>query len=212
MKLTALRFLILTSLIFLISVFGSRNHAQTSGKSAGERPASGAAAKADTSAKSTPAKDEKTGGSPAGAGTSAEPLANAPEAATTGRGAASALNYRYEAKGRRDPFKSLDVVTTIQATTAPIVRPPGLKGQLVSEINVVGIVKSKDGYMALANGYRGKTFFIHSKDELFDGKVLQIKSDTVVFSQTLTDNLGRKITQEVVKKLYPTRGEGKDAK
>ncbi|MGH9425473.1 MAG: hypothetical protein ACRD2L_04095, partial [Terriglobia bacterium] len=38
--------------------------------------------------------------------------------------------YKYEAKGRRDPFRSLDVSATVQASTAPTVRPPGLKGQL----------------------------------------------------------------------------------
>lgn len=217
MRVIALRFLILTSLMTLFSVLEAQHIAQKDDKSTVEKPVSGgAAAKAVTAAKNTLAKDEKIGGLPAssvtGAATSTEPPSSSRTALATGTGTAPALNYRYEAKGRRDPFKSLDVVTAIQATTAPIVRPPGLKGQLVSEINVVGIVKSKDGYMALANGYRGKTFFIHSKDELYDGKVLQIKSDTVVFSQTLTDNLGRKITHEVVKKLYPTRGEGKDEK
>ncbi|MCI0621432.1 MAG: hypothetical protein L0387_07150 [Acidobacteria bacterium] len=120
--------------------------------------------------------------------------------------------YKYEAKGRRDPFRSLDVVTTVQATSAPTVRPPGLKGQLVSEINLAGIVKSKNHYMAMATGYRGKTYFIHPNDELYDGKVIDIKSDAVIFSQTFTDSQGRKLSQQVVKKLYPTRGEGNDAK
>jgi Tfp pilus assembly protein PilP len=92
------------------------------------------------------------------------------------------------------------------------VRPPGLKGQLVSEINLAGIVKSKNQYMAMATGYRGKTYFLQPNDELYDGKVTEIKSDAVIFSQTLTDGQGRKLSQRVVKKLYPTRGEGNDAK
>lgn len=121
-------------------------------------------------------------------------------------------SYKYEAKGRRDPFRSLDVVNTVQATTAPIVRPPGLKGQLVSEINLVGIVKSKGEYLAMATGYRGKTYFVRPNDELYDGKVAQIRSDAVVFSQILTDSQGRKLSQQVVKKLYPTRGEGNATK
>ena len=120
--------------------------------------------------------------------------------------------YKYEAKGRRDPFRSLDVSTTIQASTAPTVRPPGLKGQLVSEINLAGIVKSKNQYMAMATGYRGKTYFLQQNDDLYDGKVLEIKSDAVIFSQTLTDSQGKKLSQRVVKRLYPTRGEGNDAK
>lgn len=132
--------------------------------------------------------------------------------------AASAANetampgYKYEIKGRRDPFRSLDVTRTIQAVTAPIVRPPGLKGQLISEIKVTGIVRSKGGLMAIVEGFRNKTFFIHANDVLYDGKVVEIRSDAVIFDQTLTDNLGKKVSQQIVKKLYPTRGEGTNEK
>ncbi len=120
--------------------------------------------------------------------------------------------YKYEQRGRRDPFRSLDVTTSMQAASAPIVRPPGLKGQLVSEIKVVGILKNKGELMAIAQGYRNKTYFIHPSDILFDGKVLEIRRDLVLFTQTLTDNFGKKLSQQVTKKLYPTRGEGNNEK
>lgn len=123
-----------------------------------------------------------------------------------------AMNYKYEAKGRRDPFRNLDVQTSVQAASAPIVRPPGLKGQLVSEITLVGIVKKKGVYTALSTGYRGKTFFIRTSDDLYDGKVIEIRNDAVIMNQYLTDSHGKKITKQIVKKLYPTRGEGTDAK
>jgi Tfp pilus assembly protein PilP len=135
-----------------------------------------------------------------------------PTSPTGNGGDAEVPHYKYEAKGRRDPFRTLDVTNTIQAASAPIVRPPGLKGQLVSEIKLVGIVKSKGTLMAIAEGYRSKTFFVHEKADLYDGKVLEIKNDAIVFSQTLTDSLGKKITQQVTKKLYPTRGEGTNAR
>lgn len=123
-----------------------------------------------------------------------------------------AMNYKYEAKGRRDPFRNLDVASSVQSASAPIVRPPGIKGQLVSEIILVGIVKKKGVYTALSTGYRGKTFFIHANDDLYDGKVIEIRNDAVIMNQYLTDSRGKKITQQIVKKLYPTRGEGTDAK
>lgn len=125
---------------------------------------------------------------------------------------APSMNYKYEAKGRRDPFRNLDVLASVQTASAPIVRPPGLKGQLVSEITLVGIVKKKGVYTALSTGYRGKTFFIHPNDDLYDGKVVEIRNDRVIMNQYLTDSHGKKITQQIVKKLYPTRGEGTDAK
>ena len=125
---------------------------------------------------------------------------------------APAMNYKYESRGRRDPFRNLDVAASVQAASAPIVRPPGLKGQLVSEITLVGIVKNKGSFMALSTGYRGKTFFIHPNDDFYDGKVIEIRNDAVAINQYLTDSHGKKISQQIVKKLYPTRGEGKDAK
>jgi Tfp pilus assembly protein PilP len=142
-------------------------------------------------------------------------IASAPPAAAATAPASQAVvvpSYKYEAKGRRDPFRNLDVVNTIQATSAPMLRPPGLKGQLVSEINLVGIVLSKGEYIAMGTGYRGRTYFVHPNDELYDGKVLQIRKDAVVFNQIVNDSQGKKLSQQVVKKLYPTRGEGNDAK
>jgi Tfp pilus assembly protein PilP len=139
----------------------------------------------------------------------------APPAATATAPASQAVvvpSYKYEANGRRDPFRNLDVVNSIQATLAPRLRPPGLKGQLVSEINLVGIVLSKGEYIAMATGYRGRTYFVRPHDELYDGRVVQIRKDAVVFNQIVNDSQGKKLAQQVVKKLYPTRGEGNDAK
>ncbi|HVN80342.1 MAG TPA: hypothetical protein VMW38_15205 [Terriglobia bacterium] len=141
----------------------------------------------------------------------APPASTAPVAAPSAN--ESALpNYKYEIKGRRDPFRSLDITHSIQAASAPIVRPPGLRGQLVSEIKVVGIVRAKGGLEAIVQGYHNKTFFVHANDVLYDGKILEIRNDVVVFNQTLTDNLGKQISKQVVKKLYPTRGEGTNEK
>ena len=149
------------------------------------------------------------------AGSIQQPTANSTSsvpAASPSANEAAVPNYKYEIKGRRDPFRSLDVTRTIQAASAPIVRPPGLRGQLVSEIKVVGIVKSKGGLLAIVQGYRNKTFFVHANDVLYDGKVLEIRNDVVILNQTLTDNLGKQISKQVVKKLYPTRGEGTNEK
>jgi Tfp pilus assembly protein PilP len=137
-----------------------------------------------------------------------------PAAAISNPGAADSTvsNYKYETRGRRDPFRTLEVTNTIQASAAPIVRPAGTKGQLVSEIKLIGVVKSKDGIRAIAQGYRGRTFFIHPGDDLYDGKVLEVRNDSLLLSQILTDSFGKKITQQVVKKLHPTRGEGTNEK
>jgi Tfp pilus assembly protein PilP len=120
------------------------------------------------------------------------------------------MNYKYEIRGRRDPFRPLDVAAaSFQTTQVPMVRPPGLKGQLVSEIRLVGIVETRSGILAMVQGYRSRTFFLHANDALYDGKVAEIRKDAVVFSQILKDTQGKTMTQQVVKKLQPTRGEGR---
>ena len=108
-----------------------------------------------------------------------------------------------------DPFKALDVVSTFQTTQAPIVRPPGLKGQLIVEIRLVGIVQTPNGMLAMTQGYKNRTYFLHPNDALYDGKVLDIRKDGVVFLQVLKDTEGKTSTQQVVKKLQQTRGEGR---
>jgi Tfp pilus assembly protein PilP len=139
-------------------------------------------------------------------------LPPAPPISSPGAADSTVSNYKYETRGRRDPFRSLDVTNVIQASAAPIVRPAGVKGQLVSEIKLIGVVKSKDGIKAIAEGYRGRTFFIRQGDDLYDGKVLEVRNDSLLLSQILTDSVGKKITQKVVKKLHPTRGEGTNEK
>ena len=73
----------------------------------------------------------------------------APVIGSSSAAESTVTNYKYETRGRRDPFRTLDVTNTIQATAAPLVRPAGPKGQLVSEIKLMGIVKSKDGIMGV---------------------------------------------------------------
>jgi Tfp pilus assembly protein PilP len=138
-----------------------------------------------------------------------EPVAKPGTPAPAPVAPAGDMNYKYEVKGRRDPFRPLDAVTTFQATQAPIVRPPGLKGQLVSEIKLVGIIKSSTGTVAMVQGYRSRSFFLHPNDTLYDGKVVEVRKDAVVFSQILKDAQGKSMTQQIIKKLQPTRGEGK---
>jgi hypothetical protein len=155
------------------------------------------------------------GAPPVNPGKGAAPVPSAPAVATPEAAKTTSpppeedVNYKYEARGRRDPFKALDVVSTFQTSQAPIVRPPGLKGQLIVEIRLVGIVQTPNGMLAMTQGYKNRTYFLHPNDALYDGKVLDIRKDGVVFLQVLKDTEGKTSTQQVVKKLQQTRGEGR---
>jgi hypothetical protein len=123
-------------------------------------------------------------------------------------------DYHYNARGRRDPFVN-PVPKPAQKAAAPpppaaAVRPPGLRGVLVSEAEIAGIVVSKEPSMNVititAPGNR--RYFARIGDSLFDAKIKSIRSDSVTFALTDPgpDSNG---PREIVRKLRPLPGENK---
>ena len=95
----------------------------------------------------------------------------------------------------------------------PVLRPPGLRGVLVSETTIIGVVTSREPSMnvavILAPG--GKTYFATLGDELFDAVIKRIQADAVVFE---VPALGGQTGQgqaapprEVVRRVRTTPGE-----
>lgn len=114
-------------------------------------------------------------------------------------------DYSYASSGRRDPFRSL-LQATRQAE-APTVRPPGLAGMLVQEVRVKGIAEYLDRHRAILVGPDGRTHFAAVGAELFDGRVVEIGEDAVVFEQEVRDVLGARSTRRVVRRLE-NEGQG----
>ena len=93
--------------------------------------------------------------------------------------------YRYEPRGRRDPFVNPVPKPTGAAAVAtqPIVRPDGLPGVLVSEVKVTAIIYSSEPAMKKAMLAAGrKTYFAAQGDSLFDGVIKEIRPNEVVFT------------------------------
>jgi hypothetical protein len=122
-------------------------------------------------------------------------------------------DYHYNARGRRDPFVN-PIPKPAQKTPPPApavaARPPGLRGVLVSEAEIAGIVVSREASMNVititAPGNR--RYFARVGDSLFDAKVKGIKSDSVTFALTDPGN-DSKAPREIVRKLRPLPGENK---
>ncbi len=110
--------------------------------------------------------------------------------------------YTYDPKGRRDPFVSL--LKPVSADTGPRSRPPGLKGFLIQEVALKGIVKTPKGYTGMLLGTDGKSYFVSVGDRLYDGVIISIDASTVTFRQEVTDPLSTVKTRDVKKTLYPT--------
>ena len=98
--------------------------------------------------------------------------------------------------GKRDPFFSpvLQQSTTTGCST-------GKKCLEIGQINVRGVVKSEAGFIAVVTNSLNKAYFLHENDPVFNGYVVKITGDSVVFQESFQDKLGKPLTREVVKKI-----------
>lgn len=75
---------------------------------------------------------------------------------------------KYDAKGRRDPFETLEV-------------REGSGGLTVAATRLTGIVRSNRAALALVEAPDGIGYILKPGDTLGDGRLLEIGSDSVVF-------------------------------
>jgi len=119
-------------------------------------------------------------------------------------------DYHYNARGRRDPFVNPVPKPVVKAPAAPpvSVRPPGLKGVLVAEADIAGIVVSREPSMNVVTiaAPSNKKYFARVGDALFDATVKSINSDSVTFALT-NPGPDRNAPREIVRKMRPLPGE-----
>jgi hypothetical protein len=111
------------------------------------------------------------------------------------------INYTYDPGGRRDPFVNLLIGIKVK-NSAP-------KGALtVTDAKVVGITMGKNGYTAIIVGADNKARFMKEGDKLYDGQIITIEKDRVVFRQDFTEENpaapGLR-SKEVEKRLNPVQ-------
>ncbi len=106
--------------------------------------------------------------------------------------------YTYEVGGRRDPFRSLLVRNPSEKDR---VRPPGLAGVMVDELELQGTIKVKQGWVAMMRGPDNKSHLIRKGATLFDGEVVEVSATEVTFRQNVNDPTNPKPFREVVKAL-----------
>jgi hypothetical protein len=121
-------------------------------------------------------------------------------------------DYRYNPRGRRDPFVN-PVPKPIQKTVVvatPSARPDGPKGVLVAEVQIAGIVTSREPAMNVVTiaAPGGKRYFLRVGDAIYDAVVKSIKSDSVTFALT-TPGLDPSVPRERTLKMHTTPGDQK---
>ena len=98
--------------------------------------------------------------------------------------------------GKRDPFFS----PVLQQSSGSGCST-GKKCLEIGQINVRGVVKSESGFIAVVTNSLNKAYFLHESDPVFNGYVVRITGDSVVFQETVQDKLGKPLTREVVKRI-----------
>lgn len=116
--------------------------------------------------------------------------------------------FSYDPGGRRDPFRSLVEQVRLK-NKGP--RPKGVAGMLVTEIDLVGIVRDRSGGdVAFFTGSDNRGYFLHVGDEVYDGALIAIdtRKGAVTFRQQVDDPRLIKPYRDVVKRLVPLEGGG----
>ena len=159
-------------------------------------PASGPAAAAP------PAGGSTAGGAPLSGETGAD-LGNIDEILQGEEEVLSGSGFSYDPGNRRDPFKSLLAGPDRPEIRGP--RPEGVPGLLIDEIDLRGIFHTSRGFVAqVVAANQKKSYLLKEGDQLFDGDVVSINKNEVVFKQVVQDPTALKPFREVVKSLNPS--------
>lgn len=115
----------------------------------------------------------------------------------------SGSSFSYDPGNRRDPFKSLLAAPDRAEFRGP--RPEGIPGLLIDEIDLTGIFRTSKGFVAqVVAANQKKSYLLKEGDQLYDGDVVSINHNEVVFKQIVQDPTALKPFREVVKSLSPS--------
>jgi hypothetical protein len=105
--------------------------------------------------------------------------------------------------GRRDPFVS--PIRTAGSVTGTQSCTSGKRCLAIPELVLQGTVRDISGkMMAVVSTSNRRTYTLRENDQVFNGSVEKITSDSIIFREYIKDALGRESAKEVVKKMGPT--------
>jgi Tfp pilus assembly protein PilP len=107
-----------------------------------------------------------------------------------------AEDKKWAMNGKRDPFFSPVVQQNGSGCST------GKKCLEIGNINLRGVVKSDSGFIAVVTNNLNKAYFLRENDPVFNGYVVKITGDSVVFQETVQDKLGKPFTREIVKRIF----------
>lgn len=100
-------------------------------------------------------------------------------------------------RGKRDPFISI-----IRNRELPYPTCASGKGCLiVDQLVLKGVVKSPTGMLAVVVNGQHKAYFLRENDPVFNGQVVKITGDSIIFKEKVINRAGRESEREVVKRM-----------
>jgi hypothetical protein len=89
----------------------------------------------------------------------------------------------------RDPFRAPEEVKPSSTRLDPQAakpRPPGVRGLLVDQLRLQGVVREDASHrmLAMVAGPSNLSYFVHEGDQLYDGQVSRITPDAVYIQRT----------------------------
>jgi Tfp pilus assembly protein PilP len=104
---------------------------------------------------------------------------------------------KISAAGRRDPFISPVVAMGAIGSGCS----SGKRCLAIDQIALKGVVRSDNGMIAVVVNAMDKAYFLRENDPVFNGYVVKITGDSIVFKETFKDKLGKPLTRDVTKSI-----------
>jgi len=104
----------------------------------------------------------------------------------------------YSSVGKRDPFVSPVVSRSLGGSGCSA----GKRCLAIDQIALTGVVKSESGMIAVVVNALNKAYFLRENDPVFNGYVVKITGDSIVFKETVQDKLGKPFEREVTKRIF----------
>ena len=117
------------------------------------------------------------------------------DAAAKDKDKTAAMNPRH-----RDPFVNpLQLQDEKMRNTAACTT--GARCLMIDQVVLKGVVKTTSGMIAMVENSARKQYNLREKDPVYNGFVLKITGDSIVFKESAIDTLGKTNTREVVKRV-----------
>jgi len=118
-------------------------------------------------------------------------------------------NQKKPAEAKKDAPKQVNLASRRDPFISPVVNrsmigsgcSTGKRCLAIDQINLKGVVKADSGMIAVVVNSLNKAYFLRENDPVFNGFVVKITGDSIIFKETLQDRLGKSSTREVTKKI-----------